>query len=267
MNIASHAVPKPGSEEFKIPPMPHTLLRAVELMNEDAEINAVVSLVESDPAVAARVLRISNSAFAGQRAEIVSIRRAVIVLGPGAVLGLVMSMGMMEMRGAFDEQTASPFLDIVRHSIMTAVVARMMASDAGQNGEEQAFTFAAGLLHDLGKLVLLYTSPTDAAPVYRKRLFAGAAIEQEERVLFTNHLRMGAAAATRLKLPDEMLEVMLSHASEEANNAPVVALVGKASAVAHFVESVGEGDGTAPDDMHVWLERATEIERYVDAIV
>jgi putative nucleotidyltransferase with HDIG domain len=263
----SLSTPARGALEFKIPPMPHTLLRAVELMNADGDVNAVVALVESDPAVAARVLRISNSAFAGQRAEIVTIRRAVIVLGPSAVLGLVMSMGMMEMRGAFDDQTATPFLEVVRHSIMTAVVARMMAADAGQSGDEQAFAFAAGLLHDLGKLVLLYTSPTQAAPVYRKGLFAGAAIDEEERALDTNHLRMGAAAANRLKLPDEMHEVMLSHAMQGEKELPIVALVRNANSIAHFVETRGEGDGAAPEDLMIWLERAAEIERYVDAVV
>jgi HD-like signal output (HDOD) protein len=266
--------------EFKVPPMPQTLLRAIELMNEDADVASVLTLVESDPAVAARVLRISNSAFAAQRSEILSIRRAIVVLGPSSVLGLVMSMGMVEMRGAFDDETAPPFLDIVRHSIMTAIIARMIVDDVGGSADDQAMAFAAGLLHDLGKLVLLYSAPTQAAPVYRRRLASGETLMEEERALDTNHLRMGGAAADRLRLPMELRAVMVGHSDAEGPDDELVSVIRKANRIAHYLDQRAAGTngtsdtGTAADsateksaENGLWISRAAEIERYVSAIV
>src|SRR5690554_2241992 len=118
------AIADSPSKDYRVPPMPETLLRAIELMigADVPEVEDVVAMLEHDPAVVARVLKIANSAYYAQRAEISSVRRAVVVLGPGAVVGLAMSMGMAEMKDAFDQGIMAPFMDIVRHSVATGYI-------------------------------------------------------------------------------------------------------------------------------------------------
>lgn len=262
--------------DIKVPPMPQTLLAAVEMMDsDDLNVPDVVKLIEADPAVVTRVLRIANSAFAAQRAEITSTRRAVVVLGPNAVLGLVMSMGMVEMKADFDEEVTLPFLEIVRHSVAVAVIARIITEEDGADSDAVGEAFAAGLLHDLGKLVLLYNSPAQASPLYRSGVFGYALLTEEEKLLGTNHTRIGAVVAEQLRLPRRLRDVMFSHHSdngEATESTAIVNCIRQANAVAHVL-GFPEQPGPARNVMHAeidegyWKSRRSEIERYVDAVV
>jgi putative nucleotidyltransferase with HDIG domain len=257
--------------------MPQTLLGAIEMMNSagDVDVDAVVKLIETDPAVVTRVLRIANSAFAAQRAEITSMRRAAVVLGPTAILGMVMSMGFVEMKASFDAEVAGPFFDLVRHSIATAVIARMMADDDGATTDEAAEAFSCGLLHDIGKLVLLYNSAAQAIPLYRSGLFGYALMEQEDRVFGTTHTRIGAAVADRLRLPEPLRNVMQHHhatngTATDAGN--LAALIRASDLLAHalgFPQHLKESAQTmaASVDLDHWQGRTSEIEQYVNAVV
>lgn len=152
---------------LQCPPLPQTLLEAVELSNvpDGPEVDQVVDMVEHDPAVVSRLLRVVNSAYFGQRGTIQSVQRAVVIMGPPAVVGMVMSMGLMEVQAVLDDKTTAPFLNLVRHSIATAYLGKGLLLK-GEKPEfyEQAFT--AGLLHDFGKVVLLYTYPVKAGILY-----------------------------------------------------------------------------------------------------
>ncbi len=275
-------VPRSGasSTDYKLPPMPQTLLRATEVMQaaDVPEVDEVVRLVEHDPGVVARVLRIANSAYYGQRSEISSVRRAIVVLGPTTVVGLVMSMGMAEMKEAFDDRTMAPFLDIVQHSVATAFIAQEMTKEASTDQDDSpAEAFTGGLLHDIGKLVLLYNHPEAGNEIYRATMPHDLLLEEEERIFGTNHVRVGAAVSEKLRLPEVLKAVISHHHSVNGSGSlPLVQRVQLANRLAHalsFPESLhGDGDHYAetsiPNDvLEHWKARRDSVAAYVDGVL
>lgn len=262
--------------ELKIPPMPQTLLGATEMMqaDEDVDVAGVLKLVEHDPAVVARVLRIANSAYYGQSAEITATRRAIVVLGPPAVLGLVMSMGLAEMKTAFDQRTIIPFLNIVRHSIATAYITQELCRiEPGGSNDCLGEAFTAGLLHDIGKMALLYTYPEVAAELYLTAISDGQLLTEEERLLGTTHVAAGASVADRMRLPTILRDVICHHhLGSNGSHGPLTCKVRSANQIAHalgFPEKLGSMESAlyVSPTLGDWTERRDEIERYVDAIV
>lgn len=207
--------------DLSCPTLPRTLLEAMELAQQPdgPDLDKVTELVHHDPAVAARVLRVVNSAYYGRRGQIESARRAVVVLGPSSILGITMSMSMMEMRVSLDAQTARPFLDLVRHSIATSFLARhLIQSDAGASEDYRSSieltseVFTAAIMHDFGKVILLYNFPEEAVAFYGRPLSSDQNILLAETERFGyNHVETGINLARRLNLPDALLDVIALH--------------------------------------------------------
>lgn len=269
-----------STSDFRIPPMPQTLLKATEVMQAAGtpDPDVVIRLVENDPSVVARVLRITNSAYYGQRAEISSIRRAVVIIGPGAVVGLVMSMGIAEMQNAFDDTTMAPFLDIVRHSVATGFIAQEMTrGELSGDDESPSEAFTAGLLHDIGKLVLLYNHPKTAAELYSAILPHEILLEEEERIFETTHVRVGAAVAETLRLPESLKEVIgFHHSSNGFASDSLVHRIKLANLIAHVLGYPESVPGLfeerieaiiPPDFLEYWKTRRHEVKAHVDGIM
>src|SRR5690625_1951017 len=145
--------------ELSIPPLPQTLLGALELMQaeDDVETADVEKLIGHDPAVVARLLRIANSAFYAQQREITVPRRAVVVLGPITVLGLIMSMGMSELKTWFDSKTMAPFLAILANSVATGYIALELNRMVPTTDTDYAATdIDSCLQHDVGTLCMYF---------------------------------------------------------------------------------------------------------------
>ena len=263
--------------ELSIPPLPQTLLGALELMQaeDDVETADVEKLISHDPAVVARLLRIANSAFYAQQREITVPRRAVVVLGPITVLGLIMSMGMSELKTWFDSKTMAPFLAILAHSVATGYIAQELTRmDPTSDADDAAEAMAAGLLHDLGKMILLYNHPELAASVYAEN-HGQKILHAEESTFGTTHVEVGSRAAERMKLPTRLADVMLTHHDAPSSDQhPVVKRVHYANDIAHQLgfpelESVPVEVDSAPTSAMVaeWTSRADEVASYVNEIV
>ncbi|MFW5972452.1 MAG: HDOD domain-containing protein, partial [Bacteroidota bacterium] len=102
--------------------MPQTLTEALEFMRhpEHLEIAPVTAMVQRDPVVVARLLNIVNSAYYGLRHQITSADRAVVMLGPVAVAGIVVGMQMLKLRELIDGPAGACFNRLIRHSVATA---------------------------------------------------------------------------------------------------------------------------------------------------
>ncbi|GIV57783.1 MAG: HD family phosphohydrolase [Rhodothermaceae bacterium] len=213
------------SLELQCPPLPHTLLEALELMHQPdgPQLDQVIRMVENDPGVTTRLLKVVNSAFYGQRGEITSVRRAVMVLGSVSVAGMVMSMGLNEMRHSLDARTAGPFLHLVRHSIATAFLARhMLAHEEGPDvslKDRPGDAYTAGLLHDFGKMILLYNHPAEAADLYleaQKGELCEPDLLEKERTLFGyDHVETGIYLTRRMKFPPVLTAAIAGHHSDD----------------------------------------------------
>ncbi len=136
-----------------LPPFPLVAQRALVLLNKtEVSIQELVDIVKFDPAITANVLRISNSAFFGLRREIHSLHQALLLLGTQELLKIIIASGATRL---FCRSTPGYFTDrlgLWRHSVSCALMADLLARELDH--PERATSFTAGLLHDIGKVVL-----------------------------------------------------------------------------------------------------------------
>lgn len=148
----------------QLPPMPQTVLKAREIMaNPRSDFKELAMLLESDQAIAARVLKLANSAYYGLSGKVSSIQHASIVLGHKALGELITMGGTESILGGTLEGYGLEAGDLWRHSLGVAFGARIISKMKQPALINDAFT--AGLIHDAGKLIL------DKYILERKELF------------------------------------------------------------------------------------------------
>ena len=211
------------SLELRCPPLPQTLGGALALMErpEKIDVGAITNLVQRDPIVVARLLHTVNSSYYGLRQTVTSADRAVVILGPVAVAGIVLGMQMLKLRSVLDGPAAECFRRIIRHSTATAYLTRFLLD--GNQDERSAglgLPFTAGLLHDLGRIILVYNFPSKALQLYDRRIphvkFTAADKHELERHHFgCDHTEAGEFAARKLHFPDVLVQVIRHHHSPE----------------------------------------------------
>lgn len=148
-------------DDLSIPMLPDQAARVLQLASDpDVTVTRLAGLVSKDPILATRVLGLANSAMFGGLTPLSSVQDAVVRLGVSRVRNAVVTVSM-------HAQTASPqmygsegprFMD---HAVGTAYLARLIA---GETDADVKTAFLTGLLHDIGKLVILKT-PSNASGV------------------------------------------------------------------------------------------------------
>jgi HD-like signal output (HDOD) protein len=222
----------------QLPPLPEAL-RAVTraLQRDDLSAERCITLIESDPALAARTLRLANSAFYGASGQVNSIGDAVRMLGLRTVSGVLTAASMHALLPA----RACPGFDFMqywRHAIATGWAARSLAACATQEPDE---AFLAGLMHDIGQLVLIALQPGPAAAALALARDTGcSAAAAEQKVFGCTHARVGALVGEHWCLPAAVVQAIGGHhQADSAGGTPALnlcALIGVADTVADVLE-------------------------------
>ena len=189
-----------------LPTLPHIVQRLTAMIGRPTvSAEEIGSLIEKDQVLAAKVLRLANSPFYGFPARIASVPHAVIVLGLNVVKGLTLCASALNiMKEAGMDQ-------LWRHSLGVAITANFLATRLALKNPEELFV--AGLLHDLGKVVLYVqwpdvgTSIKTALRAQRDRSFFN--IEQD--VTGLSHADIGGCMAGAWHLPIALREPILYH--------------------------------------------------------
>ncbi|WAR46362.1 HDOD domain-containing protein [Methylomonas rapida] len=198
MQPSEHKTPANISEVLdriqKLPSLPGIVMEILEsINNDDADIAQLSMKIANDQAIVARILRVANSPFYGLSGKIDSISRAISILGFNSLRGLVMAASIINVLP--HQEKSLDWTTFWRHSIATAVCAKVLAKHAGLNPET---AFTAGLLHDIGKL---------AIGVYFPRLFqlddtcTMASLQREQAALGFDHATLGGEVAKRWHFP------------------------------------------------------------------
>ena len=141
-----------------LPSLPEIYLRVSEqLEDENSSVQQIGDTVQNDPAITSRVLKMVNSAYYGLPNQVASIAQAVSLLGRQRLKHILIGSVL---RGVFSGQDNPAFSmqEFWQHSIKTAIIARYLAKLMHQIEEPEAM-FTAGLLHDIGKLLLIRKFP------------------------------------------------------------------------------------------------------------
>ncbi|MGC2061633.1 MAG: HDOD domain-containing protein [Thermodesulfovibrionales bacterium] len=144
--------------KIDIPPAPLIMHKLEEAMQrDDVSIQEIVKTIMSDQILTSKILRVVNSAFYSIQSEITSLQQALIIMGLKSILSIVAVHSL----SGFAPRNPEKIREILRHSLVCAFVAKKIASAARIDPEE---AFVCGLLHDIGKTVLLNFLADHALP-------------------------------------------------------------------------------------------------------
>ncbi len=233
----------------ELPSLPAAVSELVRTLDDEAAgIDQLAEGIAKDQSLAARALRVANSPFYGIPHRVASIHDAIVILGFRAVGSLVTAASVT---GYFAPPPHDAF-DLPRfwrHGIGAALCARALARSA-ELDVEAAFT--AGLLHDIGVLVLLTTRPRHYARVLEYRAAHDCErVEAERELLGFDHARVGEALAERWRFPAEISRaVALHHAPEQAPGGATRPTLGDvvhvANILAHALDLSGDPNELVP---------------------
>ncbi len=225
-----------------LPPFRPVVTRLLaELSGEPAGFRRLRGLVSEDPALAAQVLRLANSALFGRRGEVTDLLTALTLIGIDRLRALVLTYGV---RHLFRPLARLPQASAIwKHSLATAILAADLALDQ-DGGMMQCYT--AGLLHDLGRLVLLASAPEAYAVVLEQACSSAHCLELEMELFRVNHAEAGARAMRRYGLPEPLADAARLHHHPDPLNlsrsnpdAALIASSCRVAACADFTRSLG----------------------------
>ena len=242
--------PRPGealqiSAVRDLPALPAAVLELLDMLGrEDVETGALVAKISLDQALTAKTLRLANSSFYGVQRHVASVNEATAVLGLRTVRTVVTAAALT---GSFKPPvcTGFDFMAFWRHAVSTAVSARLVAAQLG--GDTEA-AFTAGLLHDIGQLVLASSFSERFAQVLAHSVAAGVELRDAEQALLgTNHMTVGTMVAEHWRFPEQIVDAIGLHHTPPAGGSS-----GELARIVHVADALvraqerGAGDDAVP---------------------
>jgi HD-like signal output (HDOD) protein len=195
-----------------LPSLPALHLRLTdELQKEEASIERVAEIISRDIGMTAKILQLVNSAFFGLAQPALNVTQAVTYLGLATIRALVLSLKVFSQ---FDQRTMQEFSihGLEQHSWMTGVLARRIAEMEQGERKLDDQCFLAGLLHDVGFLILAAGLPENYAGILRAARQGGKPVWEIEQVqLGATHAEVGAYLLGLWGLPDLVVEAVAFH--------------------------------------------------------
>ncbi len=143
-----------SSEEFELPNLPEVSTRAMQLLkDEDTDVDQLESIIQADPAIAAKLLKAANSALFGGTTQITSISQAIVRIGFNTTNQLVMGFAMETLFITSSKAIKKLMQNLWYHSVTVASIASVLSKELKRFDSGQALL--AGLIHDIGKVAVL----------------------------------------------------------------------------------------------------------------
>ena len=196
------------------------------LLTETRYTAQIAEIIRCDPSLTSRLLRLVNSVYYGLTTPVNSIEEAVFYLGVRQIRQLAMVTPVIEDFQRLTRQCAFPWRDFWQHCIGTAILTREVTTAVQVASDES--DYVAGLVHDVGKIVMAWTFPDHFTEIHRQAgLAARDLIEIEAEVLGMDHAELGALYLERHRLPELMVQTArFHHHPEKAGEyAPTIAAV------------------------------------------
>jgi putative nucleotidyltransferase with HDIG domain len=194
-----------------IPAFPTTILKAGEMLkNDDYSVNDLTDLIKFDQAIAANVLKMSNSAYLSPRHRISTIRDAVIYLGQKNLLKVVQTAGVSRFFAKTGRGYAATANELWEHSVAVALMSQILARKILKHEDETLYL--AALLHDVGKMVMgefVYDASEKIMDLVARQ--SHSFLEAEEAVIGINHAALGGRIAVRWNYPEEIKNALTYH--------------------------------------------------------
>ena len=241
-----------------LPPMPKVILKAQQMMADpDVDVKGVASLIETDQAIAVKVLRFANSAYYGLSGKVSSIQQAFIILGYKTLMQILSITGFSTFLGKSLPGYGFESEDLMRHSLAVALSSKNIADKFDANLADEAHT--AGLIHDIGKIVLdkyiiEKQEMFDKFLENEKRTFLGA----EKQIIGFDHAEIAFQICKKWNIPNAMSQAIKFHHCPSSSKGDDL------SYILHLADYIAAkiGGGYDSDDLLYQLEEGTM--KYLD---
>ena len=196
-----------------LPALPAIVSKLIQVVNSpDTSAEDAARLIQKDPALTTKMLRLANSAFYGIPRSISSVSSAVVILGFNTIRSLVLSASVMKMFSSSNR----PAIDKDRfwkHSIVCAMAAKTITrQNINIRMMDPESAFCAGILHDIGKLIFSEFAREDYSEVYNFARSSGISLyEAEKRTLGITHSEIGRILADKWALPLDLEYALVFH--------------------------------------------------------
>ncbi|HEX3855485.1 MAG TPA: HDOD domain-containing protein [Polyangiaceae bacterium] len=203
---AEQSVAAVGARIVGAKPFPIAARRLEELTrNPKARLEQVVSVLETDPGLSVRLLRLVNSAGYGLKVRVTSVRHAAVLVGTRRLHQVATTAAILDLFDAGNETA----VELLEHAAVVGSLCRYLAVHLGLPHDE---LFTCGFLHDIGKLMLLDTEGEKYAALVREYGNAPDQMHIQERKMFGfDHAVLGAHVLTAWNIPEPVPKVVAFH--------------------------------------------------------
>ncbi|MEJ2634051.1 MAG: HDOD domain-containing protein [Calditrichia bacterium] len=222
--------------------LPNIAVKVMELVeNPKTSASTLAHFISVDQVLAARILKLANSAYYGFPKEISTLNLAIVVLGFNALRDLVLSISVIDRFSMHEYDENFEVEQFWRHALIVGRGARVLAKFL--NYPVTGEVFVAGLLHDIGYPVMLQNFPEDFMCAAEYANNHGISFhESENNVLDFTHTQLGGWLAEGWNLPDKLVRAIRYHHAPEKNHSyqDLVNIIHMADLISY---TIGEGSG------------------------
>jgi putative nucleotidyltransferase with HDIG domain len=237
----------------ELPPMPQVVVKTQQLI-ADADVDAkrIAEVIDTDQAIATKVLKVANSAYYGMSGKISSIKHAAVVLGYKTLGEITSSVGAENILGGKLPGYGYDSQDLWKHSLAVAFGSKILANTQNSTLVNEAYT--AGLIHDVGKIIM------DSYVLDKKEEIESfmekeekAFLEAENQFFGFNHAEIGFEICHKWNFPETITTAIKNH--HQPSNANGNGL----SHILHMADYIAilSGIGYDADDVLYTLEEGT----------
>jgi putative nucleotidyltransferase with HDIG domain len=251
--------------------LPDVFIRINQLVEDpDSTLDDITKVVSQDPSFTVRLLRVANSPFYGFSSTIETVSRAVTLIGTSQIRNLALSTSVSKTIAGLPNGLVS-MDNFWHHSLYCALTARILAKRLSKSDPEAVFT--AGLLHDIGELVIFNRLPKQAQEVLLLVLDSADELpvyQAERQLMGFDHAQVGGELARQWNLPPLLHDcIAFHHDIRLAQHCPrETAVVHIANILALMAEVDTLNPGDVPSiDPHAWEITGLDAEEVVEQTI
>ncbi|UCH00512.1 MAG: HDOD domain-containing protein [Deltaproteobacteria bacterium] len=248
-----------------LPSLPNIVIKVNQMLqDQETSIKELGKIIETDQAMVSKILRLVNSAFYGFRSKIRNIPHAIIILGFNNVRNAVVSVSIIKTFSGKKHFEGFEIAEFWRHSVAVAVLSRYLSEQTRLDSPDDCFV--AGLLHDIGKVVLSQHFTAFFGLVWKSVKEDGSSFyEAEKKLLPVNHAQIGAHLAKKWRFPVSLIDSITYHHKirNTVSNLSQLVIVHTANSIANKYEV---GSDTIPDSSTIDPEAKRIMFRQLETI-
>jgi putative nucleotidyltransferase with HDIG domain len=231
----------------------HSALR--ELMDADERSTSeIAEIIRRDPSLTTRLLHMVNAINYGTSKRPTNLDEAVFYVGVRQIRQLAMMTQIVEDLQQIAQETPFPWREFWRHSIATALMTREVTNLIQSQSDD--IDYVAGLVHDIGRIVMATTFPDYFVEIYQSRVgHRGDLLHLEREVLGVDHAELGAIYLRKQKLPEVYVEIVQFHHAPQLSryHSKITAAVQISDLLVRH-SKIGESGNSAEVPDNSWFE-------------